>query len=224
MIRLSTHRATPELATAERPRPQSPTRFSTPRRVQARSTTAATTSSRTTRAASVLPTWLTVRRSVWQHRLLQTTRPAETLAITTSSSAYEEVPESSCTLPTDERGDPRPGCAEASCDADAFELQSGAPYGVAASPANASAVVAWTPPAPGPLTLSHYTVTASPGGETASASASATSATVNGLTNGTFYTFTVTSTGSPSCAPTPLSGPPYSCTIACLSNGKSYTF
>jgi uncharacterized repeat protein (TIGR02543 family) len=47
----------------------------------------------------------------------------ETLAIGTNSSAYEEVPSASCTLTTDERGDPRPGVTGAKCDAGAFEYQ-----------------------------------------------------------------------------------------------------
>jgi hypothetical protein len=50
----------------------------------------------------------------------------ETFAIATNSSAFEEVPLAQCTIPTDERGEPRPGSAGASCDAGAFEYQVGA--------------------------------------------------------------------------------------------------
>ncbi len=47
----------------------------------------------------------------------------ETLAITSDSSAFEEVPAADCTVSTDERGDPRPGIPGANCDAGAFEYQ-----------------------------------------------------------------------------------------------------
>jgi hypothetical protein len=47
----------------------------------------------------------------------------ETVAIDPTSSAYEEVPASSCGVATDERGDPRPGVSDAACDAGAFEYQ-----------------------------------------------------------------------------------------------------
>jgi hypothetical protein len=48
----------------------------------------------------------------------------ETLAINPDSSAYEEVPQSACTVPTDERGDSRPGVSGQNCDAGAYEYQS----------------------------------------------------------------------------------------------------
>lgn len=80
----------------------------------------------------------------------------------------------------------------------------GSPTGVTATPGNAAATVNWTPPtSTGYGAITNYTVTSSPGGITATASASATSATVVGLTNGTAYTFSVTAanpagTGPPS--------------------------
>jgi hypothetical protein len=46
----------------------------------------------------------------------------ETAAITSSSSAFMEVPAGACTIASDERGLPRPG-AGSECDAGAFELQ-----------------------------------------------------------------------------------------------------
>jgi large repetitive protein len=48
----------------------------------------------------------------------------ETLAIGPTSPAIDEVPKSTCTVTTDERGEPRPGITgQTSCDAGAYELQ-----------------------------------------------------------------------------------------------------
>lgn len=91
-----------------------------------------------------------------------------------------------------------------------------APTDVAAVGGNASAAVQWTPPASagaGPIT--GYTVTSSLGGKTASVDGSTTEATVDGLTDGVNYTFTVHATNefgdsaesAPSNVATPA-GPP----------------
>lgn len=73
----------------------------------------------------------------------------------------------------------------------------GAPTGVSAAAGNASATVSWTAPASnGGASITSYTVTASPGGSTATAGGSATNAVVTGLTNGVTYTFTVHATNS----------------------------
>jgi len=53
--------------------------------------------------------------------------------------------------------------------------------------------VSWTAPSNGGAAITKYTVTASPGGRTATTTG-ATKATVTGLTNGTAYTFTVSAT------------------------------
>src|ERR1019366_7912671 len=71
-----------------------------------------------------------------------------------------------------------------------------APTGVQATAGNAQAFVSWTAPVSnGGSPVTGDTVTAAPGGGTATTTG-ATTATVTGLTNGTSYTFTVTATNS----------------------------
>jgi hypothetical protein len=75
-----------------------------------------------------------------------------------------------------------------------------APSGVTASPASAQAQVSWTAPASNGSPITSYTVTpyigATAQSPTQVTNASATSATVIGLTNGTAYTFTVAANNS----------------------------
>lgn len=69
----------------------------------------------------------------------------------------------------------------------------GAPTGLTVTPGDQSALVAWTAPASnGSSVIIDYTVTASPGGATCTATAPATQCTVIGLANGTTYSFTAT--------------------------------
>ena len=74
----------------------------------------------------------------------------------------------------------------------------GAPTGVTATAGNAKATVNFTAPASnGGSAITSYTATSSPGGLTGSCAGPAACAiTVNGLTNGTAYTFTVTATNA----------------------------
>ena len=68
----------------------------------------------------------------------------------------------------------------------------GAPTAATATAGDGRATVSWTAPTTdGGSPLTSYTVTATPGGASVSVAASARSATVTGLTNGTAYTFTV---------------------------------
>ncbi len=76
----------------------------------------------------------------------------------------------------------------------------GAPTGVTATAGNASASVSWTAPDDGGTAITGYTVTSSPGAFTCTATTS-TSCTVDGLANGTSYTFTVTATNAVGTGP-----------------------
>jgi predicted outer membrane repeat protein len=55
----------------------------------------------------------------------------QTAAISTSSSAHGIVPAASCTVTTDERGQPRPGVGFTACDAGAYEIQKTTGYDLA---------------------------------------------------------------------------------------------
>jgi YVTN family beta-propeller protein len=75
-----------------------------------------------------------------------------------------------------------------------------APWGVGATAGPAQATVSFSAPiSSGGSAITNYTVTASPGGQTATGSGSPI--TVTGLTNGTTYTFTVTATNASGTSP-----------------------
>jgi hypothetical protein len=105
-----------------------------------------------------------------------------------------------------------------------------APTGVSVTAGDAQADVSWTAPSnDGGPSITGYTVTASPGGQTATTTGT-TTATVTGLTNATAYTFTVTATNaagtsaasSTSAAVTPKTVPtPPTSLIATASNHEA---
>ena len=67
-----------------------------------------------------------------------------------------------------------------------------APLNAVATAGDASATVTWSPPASqGSFPVTNYRVTSSPGGKVCLVTAPTTSCTIDGLTNGTAYTFTV---------------------------------
>jgi hypothetical protein len=77
---------------------------------------------------------------------------------------------------------------------------------ITATEGNASATINWSAPTSlGSSALTGYIVTASPGGETMTAPAGASSIDFTGLTNGTAYTFTVVATNG--SGPGPMSAP-----------------
>jgi hypothetical protein len=89
----------------------------------------------------------------------------------------------------------------------------GTPTGVDATAGNGSATLTWTAPANGNSPITSYTVTPYIGTtaqtpSTVTGSPATPSATVNGLTNGTTYTFTVTATNSVGTGPTSAASNP----------------
>jgi beta-galactosidase GanA len=90
----------------------------------------------------------------------------------------------------------RPSGTDASCPATApsaaADTTVSAPTLARAIGGSASATVVWCPPATGASLVTSYTVTASPGGSTVTAAVPNDWAIIDGLTNGTAYTFTVT--------------------------------
>ncbi len=81
-----------------------------------------------------------------------------------------------------------------------------APVDARAIAGQASATVVWCPPATGASSVVSYTVTASPGGASVTATTPNDWAIIDGLTNGTNYTFTVTANTKTSSGATATTG------------------
>jgi hypothetical protein len=86
----------------------------------------------------------------------------------------------------------------------------GPPTGLTVTPGNTTVKVGWTAPSGNfGSSITGYTVTASPGGATCTASASTLNCTVTGLTDGVQYTFSVVATdGISNSAPATITGTP----------------
>ncbi|MEE3703929.1 fibronectin type III domain-containing protein, partial [Pasteurella multocida] len=109
------------------------------------------------------------------------------------------------------------------------------PYGVWAEPRAGAAVVSWTPPEwDGGHAITEYVVTSEPGNFTATVSGNTTSVTVDNLSNGTAYSFSVVAVNdlgrsTPSVtteAVTPVAAPsaPRAVTATPLVGGASVTW
>ncbi len=77
----------------------------------------------------------------------------------------------------------------------------GAPTGVSATAGNSSAAVSWSAPASNGSAITSYTVTSSPGGQSCVWTSGPLTCTVNGISNGTPYTFSVTATNGVGTGP-----------------------
>ena len=105
-----------------------------------------------------------------------------------------------------------------------------APTNVTATAGNQQATVSWTAPANNGSAITGYTITPYIGSQAqspSSAGASATSATITGLTNGTTYTFSVSATNGVGTGPSASSGavtpagPPFAPTSVSASPGNT---
>jgi hypothetical protein len=107
-----------------------------------------------------------------------------------------------------------------------------APTNVVAIASDSSATVMWSAPASdGGSPITGYTITSAPDGVTVTVDATATSATVEGLTNGTAYTFTVVATNvlgdgpasDPSAAVVPATVPDAPANVVAVAADSSAT-
>ena len=118
------------------------------------------------------------------------------LVCTVSGSSLTYITTGTCTVTASQAGNSTyvPASVTRSIGVSAIAVPS-APTGVSATLGNGSATISFTAPVSnGGASISGYTVTASPGGRTATGTSSPI--TMTGLTNGTAYTFSVTAMNS----------------------------
>ncbi|HUN31662.1 MAG TPA: beta-galactosidase [Trebonia sp.] len=112
-----------------------------------------------------------------------------------ASAAAATPAQDAASLPGSSRS-ARPSGTDASCPATspaaAGDASVSAPTRARAIGGSSSATVVWCPPATGASQVTSYTVTAQPGGASVTAAVPNDWAIIDGLTNGTSYTFTVT--------------------------------
>ncbi|MBO0804726.1 MAG: beta-galactosidase [Nocardiopsaceae bacterium] len=136
-------------------------------------------------------------------QLARAAAPTATQATATAQTAARESADTQQGTATQQGAQPtegKPSGTDASCpatsSATAGDQAVGAPTLARAIGGSKSATVVWCPPATGASHVTSYTVTANPGGDSVTATVPNDWAIIDGLADGTSYTFTVTANTS----------------------------